>query len=189
MLLAHAGNRIDDDRRPEPRFPPQQVGPVTVVVARALADLRPSAVVSAPANGADLIVLSQAQRLGIATHVVLPLPADAFREQSVDGSDPRWRECYQVVLDRARTTVGSSVEVLDVGADPEWYLTAQGLILDRARSAARPDEAIMALTVRPTHGETPPSATDDFARKASEAGLTVLTIDPRPGRTGAVRIA
>ena len=36
MLLAHAGNRIDADDRPEPRFPAAQIGRVTTVLARAL---------------------------------------------------------------------------------------------------------------------------------------------------------
>lgn len=189
MLLAHAGNRIDAEDRPEPRFPTAQVGMVTAVIARVLGDLRPSSVVSAAANGADLIVLAEAQRLGIATHVVLPLPAEVFLETSVAGPDPKWVELYCQVLDTAGTTVGSTVESLDLAAESEWYLVANGLILERARTVARHDEAIIALTVRPMEGETPPSAVDEFARLASEAGLTVLTLDPRPGRTVALRIA
>ncbi|HEX4982879.1 MAG TPA: hypothetical protein VFV63_14330 [Ilumatobacteraceae bacterium] len=188
MLLAHAGNRIDAEDRAEPRFPTTQVGIVTEVIARALGDLRPSSVVSAAANGADLIVLAEAQRRGIATHVVLPLPANAFLETSVAGADPSWVEMYCRVLDTAGTSPGSTVETLDLDAESEWYLIANGLILQRARAVARHDEAIVAMTVRPTEGETPPSATDDFARLAAEAGLTVLTIDPRPGRTGPLRI-
>jgi prophage DNA circulation protein len=189
VLLAHAGNRIDAEDRTEPRFPSARVGRVTTVIARALGDLRPSSVVSAAANGADLIVLAEAQRLAIATHVVLPLPAEAFLEASVAGSDPSWVELFCQVLDTAGTSPGSTIETLDLAAESTWYLVANGLILERARAVARPDEAIVAMTVRPTEGETPPSATDDFARLAEDAGLTVLTLDPRPGRTGALRIS
>jgi hypothetical protein len=189
VLLAHAGNRIDAEDRPEPRFPPGQVGIVTTVVARALRDLRPSSVVSAPANGADLIVLAEAQRLGIATHVVLPLSVDAFLESSVAGSDPAWVELYRDVLDAAEAAADSTVETLGLRAENDWYLVANGRILERARTVARDDEAIIVMTVRPTEGESPPSATDDFARLATDAGLTVLTIDPRPGWTGALRIS
>jgi hypothetical protein len=188
VLLAHAGNRIDADDRPEPRFPTAQVGQVTTVIARALGDLQPSSVVSAAANGADLIILAEAQRHGIATHVVLPLPAAAFLEASVAGSDPAWVELYLQVLETANTSPESTVTTLDLDEDPEWYLVANGLILERARDVARHDEAIIAITVRPIEGETPPSATDDFARLATEAGLTVLTLDPRPGRTGTLGI-
>jgi hypothetical protein len=189
VLLAHAGNRIDADDRAEPRFPAAQVGVVTSVIGRALADLRPSAVVSAAANGADLIILAEAQRLGIATHVVLPMPVEAFLEKSVTASHPAWVEQYRGVLDTANASPDSTVDTLDLTADPAWYLIANGLILERARAVASNDEAIVAMTVRPTEGETPPSATDEFARLATEAGLLVLTLDPRPGRTGALRIA
>ena len=189
MLLAHAGNRIDADDRPEARFPAVQIDAVTAVIGRVLRDLQPSSVVSAAANGADLIILAEAQRLGIATHVVLPLPTEAFLEASVAGSHPAWVEQYHRVLDTATTSPISTIDSLDLDEDREWYLVANGLILERARTVARDDEAIVALTVRPTEGETPPSATDDFARLAAEAGLTVLTLDPRPGRTGPVRIA
>lgn len=188
MLLAHAGNRIDSDDRTEPRFPPTQIEPVTAVVARLLADLRPSSVVSTAANGADLIILAEAQRLGIATHVVLPLPARDFRVRSVETSSSRWVESYDRVLDVASTTAGSSVETMDLGEDPAWYLAANGLILDIARRHAHSDEAVVALTVRPPEGESPPSATDDFARRAINAGLTVLTLDPRPAGTGSVHV-
>lgn len=189
MLIAHAGNRIDADDRPEPRFPASQIALVTTVLARALGDLQPSSVVSAAANGADLIILAEAQRRGIATHVVLPLPAEEFLAASVAGSDPAWVELYRQVLDTADTSPDSTVTTLDMDEDPQWYLVANGLILERARDVAGHDEAIVAITVRPTEGETPPSATDDFARLATEAGLTVLTLDPRPGRTGALRIS
>ena len=188
MLLAHAGNRIDEDERAEPRFPSTEVDHVTAVVGRLLASLRPSAVVSAPANGADLIVLGEAQRLGLTTHVVLPLPARDFRVRSVETSSTRWVEAYDRVLETASTTPGSSVETIDLGEDPDWYLAANGLILDAARRHAGADEAVVALTVGPPDGETPPSATDDFARRASAAGLAVLTLDPRPTRRGTLHV-
>jgi hypothetical protein len=189
VLLAHAGNRIDAEDRAEPRFPIAQVGIVTAVIARTLRDLRPSAVVSAAANGADLIVLAEAQRLRIATHVVLPLPADEFLETSVAAHHPMWVEHYRRVLDTATTSPGSTVDTLDLASDPDWYLIANASILERARAVAFDGEAIIAMTVRPTEGETPPSAADEFARLASELGLTVLTLDPRPGRTQVLRVA
>ena len=189
MLLAHAGNRIDSDGRTAPRFPEAQVAVVTAVVGRLLDDLRPSAVVSSAANGADLVVLTEAQRLGISTHVVLPLPVRDFRIQSVETTNARWVESYERVLDVASTTKGSSVEMMDLGEDAAWYLAGNGLILDIARHHAADGEAVVALTVRPPEGEDPPSATDDFARRASAAGLTVLTLDPRPPSDGTVLVS
>ena len=124
MLLVHAGNRIDSDDRAEPRFPAAQVGVVTTIIARALADLRPSSIVSAAAHGADLIILVEAQRLGIATHVVLPMSAEAFLETSVAGSHTAWEDQYRQVLETSSTSPGSSVETLDLADEPGWYLHA-----------------------------------------------------------------
>ena len=89
-------------------------------------------------------------------------------------------ELYDRVLDVAGSTPGSSVEMLDLGEDPDWYLAGNGLILDIARGHAEGDEAVVALTVRPPEGETPPSATDDFARRALAGGLPCVTLDPVP---------
>ena len=188
MLLVHVGNRIDADDAAPPRFPMSQVGAVSDVVARLLGDLRPTAVVSAPANGADLIVLHEAQRRSIDTHVVLPIAVDTLLRWSVAHRDPMWQERYERVLEQARGRRGSSVEVLDLDADPEWYVTANDRLLDRARAVRRSDDPIVALTVRPAEGQDPPSVTDRFAARAAERGLTVLTLDPRPGRTASIHV-
>ena len=91
------------------------------------------------------------------------------------------------MLDVAATTPGSSVETLDLLEDPAWYLAGNGLILDIARRCAGADP-VVAVTVRPPEGEDPPSATDDFARRATAAGLTLLTVDPRPSSRGDVLV-
>ena len=105
---------------------------------------------SAAANGADLIILAEAQRLGVATHVVLPLPTEAFLEASVAGSDPAWVELYRTgARRRQRPRPISTVDQRSImDEDPEWYLVANGLILERARERSPAiDEAIVA-----THG-------------------------------------
>lgn len=188
VLLVHAGNRIDADDTTPPRFPMSQVGAVSEVVARLLGDLRPTAVVSSPANGADLIVLSEAQRQSIDTHVVLPLPVDSFLRWSVAHPAAMWQERYQQVLEHARGRRGSTLEMLDLGADPEWYLTATYALIGRARAVRTGDDPIVALTVRPADGQDPPSVTDRFAARAAEDGITVLTLDPRPGRTASIQV-
>ena len=186
MLLVHCGNRMDADDTVPPRFPMSSVGAVTDVVARLLGDLRPTTVMSCPANGADLIVLGEAQRLAIDTHVVLPLPVDLFRRFSVDHAAPTWVERYERVLAVARERPGSTVDEVDLRVDADWYLRALDLLLDRARAARTGDEPIVALTVRPPAGQDPPSVTDTFAARAAAGGFTVLTVDPRPGASTSI---
>jgi hypothetical protein len=189
VILVHAGNRIDGADRASPRFPSHRLGAVMATLERLLLDLRPSLVVSAPANGADLAMLVAAQRLGVPTHVVLPLSIEEFRRRSVElPSDERWTTHYDAVLEHASTTSGSTIDVHDLGTDGAWHLRGNQLLLDVGRARLGSNERLVAVTVRPVEGEHPPSATDDFAARAREAGLTVLTIDPRPGRPSDVDV-
>ena len=185
MLIVHAGNRIDRLARKVPRFPSSQVPQVTARAARLLRTLAPVAVVSAPAAGADLIVLAEAQRLGLAVHILLPIPEDDFVAASVADGGPEWVTMFHDVIDAAGTDPSSSIEALDMRGVPQWYVAANDVLLDLARRIARrdggDDEAVLALTVRPPGTEDPPSATDDLAARARRAGLAVLTLDPRPG--------
>jgi hypothetical protein len=179
VLIVHAGNRIDASDRPEPRFPASQVGAVAQRVGRLLVVMQPAGVVSAPAAGADLIVLDEARRRGIPLHVFLPIAADEFVRVSVADHDTEWLGLFEAVMDHARDDPRSSVCQGQGGAQAEWYLEAHHGLLAHANELAA-GELVVALTVRPPAGEVPHSATDEFADRAGRAGLIVLTVDPRP---------
>jgi hypothetical protein len=182
VIIVHAGNRIDRPARNTARFPASQVPLVTARLAQLLRALAPKAVVSAPAAGADLIVLAEAQRLGVPVHVLLPIPENAFITASVADCGAEWVTRFHDVLRVARADPSSSVEITDMRSEPNWYVAANGVLLERAnRAAIACADVVMALTVRPTGREDPPSATDDMAARAGRAGLAVLTLDPRPG--------
>ena len=167
------------------RFPMSQVPLVTARLALLLDTLAPVAVVSAAAAGADLLVLAEAQRLGLAVHILLPIPEEEFVAASVADGGPEWVTMFADVIGAARADPSSSIEALDMRGVPRWYVAANGVLLDLARRIARrdggDDEHVLALTVRPVGTEDPPSATDDLAARARRAGLSVLTLDPRPG--------
>lgn len=179
MLLVHSGNRIDLGNRVVARFPSTQVPTVRARVARLLESLQPCAVVSAPAAGADLVVIGEAIRLGVRIHLVLPIGRDDFLERSVIDGGPEWIDEFEAALHHASTTPGCSLEEAGESPAPDWYLTAQDQLLRRAEAVAD-GQTIVALTVRPPEGESPPSATDHFASRAERLGMLVLTIDPRP---------
>ena len=179
MLIVHAGNRIDASDRREPRFPASQVGAVAQRVGRLLDVMQPAGVVSAPAAGADLIVLDEARRRGIPLHVFLPIDVDEFVRVSIADHDTEWLGLFDAVMDHARDDPRSSVCRGEGGADADWYLQAQQGLLAHASELAA-GELVVALTVRPPAGEIPHSATDEFADRAGRAGLIVLTVDPRP---------
>jgi hypothetical protein len=185
VIIVHAGNRIDRPARTTARFPASQIAQVTARVARLLGVLAPVAVVSAPAAGADLIVLAEAQRLGVPVHVLLPIPEHDFVTASVADDGSQWVLAFDEVMRAARADPLSSIEAIDMRDVPQWYVAANAVLLHLARRIARrdngDDEPVLALTVRPAGTEDPPSATDDLAARARRAGLAVLTLDPRPG--------
>jgi hypothetical protein len=174
MIVVHAGNRIDSPTRPTPRFPADCVDHVTETTVRLLSSLRPRFVVSAPAAGADLIVLAAAQGLGIPVEVVLPIARNGFIEASVADNGDEW-------VSRFHTVMGSpETRIRELHLDPKtpWWFEANAALLDVARERSAAHEPVVALTVRPTGGEFPPSVTDDFAERAGTLGLLILTIDP-----------
>jgi len=179
VLIVHAGNRIDAPDREVPRFPASRVAAVAERVGRLFDVMKPAGVVSAPAAGADLIVLDEARKRSIPLHVFLPIREDEFVRESVSDHDDEWREMFEAVIDHASEDPACSLCRVDGGADTDWYLRAHQGLLDRAAELAAGD-LIVALTVRPPAGEVPHSATDVFADRAGRAGLIVLTVDPRP---------
>ncbi len=147
--------------------------------------LRPSDVVSAAAAGADLIVLEAAIQRGIGTHVVLPIALDEFVNRSVIDTGPEWVTRFNDVIHAVSRAHGCSLTQGDATPGHEWYLLAHDQLLDRAEVVAA-SQAMVALTIRPPEGEVPPSVTDNFASRAEQMGLLVLTIDPRPASAATV---
>lgn len=179
VLIVHAGNRIDALDRHVPRFPASQVAAVAQRVGRLFDVMKPAGVVSAPAAGADLIVLDEARKRSIPLHVFLPINDDEFVRESVADHDAEWLAMYEAVIDHGRDNPASSICRIGGGAQADWYLLAQQGLLTHAAEIAAGD-LIVALTVRPPAGEIPHSATDEFADRAGRAGMIVLTVDPRP---------
>jgi hypothetical protein len=178
VLLVHAGNRIDLADRPTARFAHSEVPMVADRVAHLLATLQPTAVVSAAAAGADLIVLEEAIRAGIGAHVVLPIGRREFVEQSVADAGPEWVLRFDAVMDHVAADPRCSVVQGDAEPDTAWFVDGHDQLLRRAEELAA-GAVIVALTVRPPEGETPASVSDAFAARAERSGLLTLCIDPR----------
>jgi hypothetical protein len=178
VLFVHAGNRIDLADRGTARFAQSEVPMVTARVGHLLATLRPLAVVSAAAAGADLVVLQEAIRQGIEAHVVLPIARHHFVEQSVADAGPQWVQRFDAVM--AHVSADPRCSVVEGDAEPEtaWYEAGHDQLLRRGEELAGGD-VVVALTIRPPEGETPPSVSDAFAARAERSGLLTLCIDPR----------
>jgi tetratricopeptide (TPR) repeat protein len=178
MLLVHAGNRVDAADRADARFPVENVQDVRTRVGRLLTALSPKGVVSAPAAGADLVVLEEAASRQVPIHVVLPLPEDEFETVSVADLGHDWVHRYRRVLDRARRT-GNSLTVCGFSAGDDWYRAANASIIERALELTEAADAgrLVAFAVQP-RSSTDSSVTGDFVQRARIAGLPVIRIDP-----------
>lgn len=178
MILVHAGNRVDGPGRPGPRFPEAQVPLLERRLGRFLDVLRPRAVVSAAAAGADLVLLEKALATrGVAIHVVLPFDAARFRETSVADRGAAWTARYDRVLAALRDRDGCQLIEFGEAPDDAGYRAGNQHLLDHARQIAG-DDGVLALAVRPHRDPAAPSMTDDFADAAGLRGITTIDIEP-----------
>jgi hypothetical protein len=182
VLIVHAGNRIDAPGRAVARFPADHVASVRSRVRLLLSTLQPSLVVSNAAAGSDLVVLHEAQQLGIATRVIVPIAQDEFVRQSVADSGAEWLDSFHEVLRYAGEDRHSDVVHCGLPAEGEWFAAANARLLDealRCADEATPPVPVLALTIRPKPVANNVSMTDHFAGLAEQAGLLVVTLDPR----------
>jgi hypothetical protein len=176
VLVVHAGSRVDAPDRPVPRFPASRVEAVAQRLGDVLDRLRPEAVVTAAAAGADLLLLEEAQARNIPVRIVLPFGRDRFRHESVGGLGDRWTDAYDRVLARAVEDPRSSIEELELTADDDGYRLGNQALLDRAIALA--GDQVVALAVRPPAGERVTTVTAAFDSRAKTARLQVIEVDP-----------
>lgn len=101
-VVVFTGHMIDAPGRAQPRFPPQLEDAVHAQIRERLERLRPVAAYGSAACGADILCLECMQELGGELHIILPFPADRFREESVDlRPDSRWGQRFERLLECA----------------------------------------------------------------------------------------
>jgi ABC-type sugar transport system substrate-binding protein len=180
VLVVHAGNRIDGPDRARARFPSDREPAVADRLGELLDVLAPEGVITSAAAGADLLIVEAAEKRQIPVHLVLPFPRARFCAVSVRDQGPRWVSAFEHAVERADRA--STLVELDLEPDVDGLLAGNQALLDRASALAR--TGLLVVAVRPAGGEVPPSVTDDFVRRAGDAGLFVIEIDPRGHRTG-----
>jgi hypothetical protein len=98
-VVVYTGHMIDAPGRAVPRFPAEREGAVRDQVRAFLEQIQPVAAYGSAACGADILCLECVQELGGELHIVLPFPAEQFRQVSVDlwpGSD--WGSRFERLL-------------------------------------------------------------------------------------------
>ena len=107
-VMVLTGNMIDLPGREVPRFPPELEPVVARLLRERFAALKPLAVYSSAACGADILGLEIAHDLGAEIHVVLPFPPAEFREASVEIVPGDWGERFDRLLGLAATVTVTS---------------------------------------------------------------------------------
>ena len=135
-VVVFAGHMIDQPERPEPRFPAQLEPSIAKALAQRLETLQAGIGYASAACGADLLFLEAMQRRAGETHIVLPLPVEAFQRASVDiVPSAHWGRRFRRVLQHA-TSITVVNEHATVGSEVAYAyanFTQDGLVLLRAR--------------------------------------------------------
>lgn len=165
MLLVYAGRREQSLAG--------DLGAVGKRIRRLLAGLRPSAVVGAAADGADLLVLEAALEIprGPAAHVVLPTSREVFRADSVD---PAWQERFDRVLDEVERR-GGTLESLGLEPGEAAYRRGNQVMLERAAALAGDHQRVVVLAVA-RDGEG--AMVEDLLEQGRLSGVPALRINP-----------
>lgn len=148
---------------------PERLG---VRIRELLAELQPTGIVGAAADGADLLVLEAALSLEapLAIHIVLPTAVAVFAEESVE---PAWRDRFAAVLEEVDVR-GGTIRTLD--AEPgETYREANQAIIDTTTRLGRGAAHTLAVVVA-SEGEGP--MVEDLLKRAGAAGMASRRIDP-----------
>jgi hypothetical protein len=186
MIIISAGRRIDADDAKEERFPLRNAQKVSKSVRARLKDLHPSMLICSAACGSDLIVLREAQSLGIRSRIVLPFPPGRFRSTSVidrPGNDVTWD--WGAIFDEItqQASDGNDLIVLPdgVGDESAAYSAANRRIISEAQNLSHaatelnPDngEEIRALIIWEGSSRGEDDLTEEMMKMAKDAGILV----------------
>jgi hypothetical protein len=175
MIIALSGRRVDAPDAESPRFPLQNVVPVTREVRRMLQDQQATAVVSSAACGADLIVLAEAGSLGLRRRVVLPFDSKRFRETSVVDRPGNWGAIYDKVIDEVGAK--GDLVVLDKTENDNPYAATNKVILGEAIALASQTQAsVGALLIWDGISRGKEDFTESFGTAARKLQLPVFEI-------------
>ncbi len=101
-ILTFAGHMIDRHDRESPRFPSYAENAVRLLIAKAIAQTEPSAVVCSAACGGDIIFAEEALRFGAQLYLIMPFESQVdFLYHSVAYAGSQWVERFHYIFSRA----------------------------------------------------------------------------------------
>jgi hypothetical protein len=135
MIIALAGRRIDAVGAKAVRFPLNKIESVKEKLGTIFISLKPNALVSSGACGADLLALEVAGSMNIPRSMVLPFDQKLFRSASVTDRPGDWGNFYDKICKEVAQEEG--IKVLSYPKDDdETYRKTNIDILERAEALA-----------------------------------------------------
>jgi hypothetical protein len=175
MIIALAGRRIDTVDAETPRFPLEMKDVVLDRLVDLFERLKPSALVSSAACGADLLGLEAAGDLGITRYIILPFGRDAFLETSVIDRPGGWGSRFKEII-RSVDDDGNLI-ILDGSVDDTTaYSRVTTEILERAEQLASGNKDVIAVAVWEGQAKGEDDETAAFVAQATERDIEVEPI-------------
>lgn len=171
-IVAFAGHMIDTEDRAEPRFPAAEEVSIAHRIRDHLRAINPTAGYASAACGSDILFHEALRELNIESHVVLPFPAEVFRETSVGKN---WAARFDAVLEAA-----AEVQVISTHVPYDQslgYTYANHVLLGAAVLRAEGlATRVQPLVVWDGKFTAKQGGTDEFIRLCERRGLPVEPI-------------
>lgn len=185
LVLLFTGHRIDAPDRPEARFPPT---PEAEAAARQMIEdavraachsvQAPVMALAGAASGGDILFHEVCTDLGVQSRILLPMPPEPFRAESVSPAGAAWDRRFDALCESRRPDVLSAGEAAQVRAtlptDASVWEVANAWMLRRAAALGAREVVLIALwDLGDPDGR---GGTADLVRQARQRGFRCVRL-------------
>jgi len=183
-IIVGTGHRADAPNREAPRFPntPECISKAKVWLREHLeaekAETKGSlSGIAGAASGTDLLFHEVCNELGIPTTVVLPIPKEDYRRESVADGGPDWVERFNRLLDTRPPIILSDSDSLPLWAKSitAYGVFQRGNIWIMEDALLRPNADVTLLALWNGKAGDGPGGTQDMVTLAKEHGAKICT--------------
>jgi hypothetical protein len=185
-VIVATGHRVDAPGRESPRFPNTQkciddakAWLLEKVKAEKAQTIGSVSGLAGAASGTDLLFHEVCAELGIRTTVVLPIPEQNYRSDSVADTGPDWVERFNALVNANPPALLSDNPDLPVWAAsiPNYGVYQRGNIFMMEKALLQPNADVTLLALWNGKAGDGPGGTADMVKLAKERGAKVLVKD------------
>lgn len=185
LVLLFTGHRIDAPDRPEARFPgtPEAEAAARQMIEAAVRAACQSAqgpvvALAGAASGGDILFHEVCADLGVQSRILLPMPPEAFRAESVSPAGAAWDRRFDALCRSRRPDILSAGEAEQVRvtlpADASVWEVANAWMLRRAAALGAREAVLIALwDLGDPDGR---GGTADLVRQAGQRGFRCVRL-------------